>query len=103
MKRNVAIILTLVAVLLCGCPGLASCVISAYSMTTTPDKIIEAMQNAGFDSAMISQMQQSANMTTSMWVARGFWACLALILIAIPVLVGIFTLRAAKKREAGLQ
>jgi membrane protein implicated in regulation of membrane protease activity len=77
-NRTTAIILTILAVILCGCPGLAFCVLgivplvspSAASQTTLPP-----------------------------WASLlGGW-CLAIILIAIPIVVGILTLRRPKGEE----
>jgi TRAP-type C4-dicarboxylate transport system permease small subunit len=78
-KKTVGIIATIVAVLLCGCPGLCLCLFGALTaagaMPYTTDMF--GVQNAG---------------TIPTW--WGIVAlCVALIFILIPILVGIFTLR----------
>lgn len=90
MNRTTAIILTLAAILLCGCPGLMSCVVSVYAFTLTPQNMIQLMQANGFDVTTIGSPD------TALWFGRLAWGVIALILIAIPVIVGLITLRKKK-------
>ena len=78
-KKTWAIVGTVAAILLCGCPGLSMCVISAVTLFGgMPDFI------SGYG-------------TMPGWV--GFLGlCLSVILIAIAVLVPVLTL--SKKKEA---
>ncbi len=70
-NRNTGIIATIVAVLLCGCPGLFLCLFGALT----------AAGQGTFNEAHLSP-------------TVGFTLlCVSLILILIPVVVGIFTLR----------
>jgi hypothetical protein len=78
-KKTVGIIATIVAVVLCGCPGLCLCLLGALTaagaMPYTTDMF--GVQSTG---------------TIPTW--WGIVAlCLALIFILIPILVGVFTLR----------
>ncbi len=86
-KRTVGIILTIVAVLLCGCPGLFSVLwgVIAAGVSFVPNADI----NIG----------GSSDPTTALMTGLGS-CCGGLILIAIPVAVGFFTLR--KKADASI-
>ncbi len=84
-KRTVAIIVTVIAVLLCGCPGLFS-VFWGGMMA-----VISVIPGAEIDIAGSSDPMAA--------LATGLGACCGgLIFIAIPVAVGFFTLR--KKADA---
>jgi hypothetical protein len=74
-NRTTGIIATLAAAVLCGCPGLFLCLFGAISA------VGGGTFNGPFSSGRIQPV-----------VGLGLM-CLALILIAIPVVVGIFTLR----------
>ncbi|HTX92629.1 MAG TPA: hypothetical protein VMC09_15565 [Anaerolineales bacterium] len=76
-NRTTAIILTVVAVLLCGCPGLSLCGLGVYAATGNFPDFFNGYGN--FPS----------------WVGFVFM-CLAIFFIAIPVVVGILTLRQKK-------
>jgi len=83
MKRTPAIILTLVSILLCGCPGLAVCALSAYALTPN------------------SQLLQNIGISGSSPAASIAGIVVALVLILIPIVVGIITLR--KPKAANMQ
>jgi hypothetical protein len=79
-NKTVAIIATIAAVLLCGCPGLGLCVFGA----------ITATGNMPYSVTGINGNTQTGTMPTT----YGFvFLCVALIFILIPILVGFFTLR----------
>ncbi|MBA4379581.1 MAG: hypothetical protein C0393_02650 [Anaerolinea sp.] len=78
-SKTGAIIGTIVAVLLCGCPGLSLCLFGVYAATGTMPDFYSGYGNLPG------------------WI--GFvLICLSLIFIAIPIVVGVLTLR--KKPEA---
>jgi len=79
MNRTVGIVLTIVTVLCCACPGLALCVSGAAIAAGVP----------------LSTTSITGGTTTQSYPATygiGF-ICLSIILILIPVVVGILTLR----------
>ncbi len=79
-NRTAAIIATIAAVILCGCPGLFLCVFGAVTATG----------NMPYNVTDFSGNTSTGTMATS-W---GFgMLCVALIFILIPILVGFFTLR----------
>jgi hypothetical protein len=90
MNRTTAIILTLTAILLCGCPGLISCAVSVYALTITPQALTELMQANGVDLTSVGGAD------VGIWIGRLVWGVIALVLIAIPVVVGLVTLRRKK-------
>ncbi|MGD0612468.1 MAG: hypothetical protein ABSB41_13230 [Anaerolineales bacterium] len=80
-SKTGAIIGTIVAILLCGCPGLAICL-------------------GGFIT-LFGVVPYNGNIGSSYYANVPGWAgapllCLSIILIAIPVIVGILTLRNKK-------
>ena len=78
-KRTIAIIATIAAVLLCGCPGLFLCIFGAVSAAG----IMPYTTEFGGSSS-----------TGTMPASWGYaMLCVALIFILIPILVGFFTLR----------
>jgi hypothetical protein len=79
-NRTAAIIATVAAVLLCGCPGLFICVFGA----------VTASGNMPYNTTDFSGNSTSGIMPTSWGIAM---LCVALIFILIPILVGFFTLR----------
>ncbi len=83
MSRTTAIVLTVVSALCCGLPGLFGCAYGAFVsvMSNNPDF------RTGFES---TSNGISADSILPMGI--GFM-CVSLILIAIPILVGFFTLR----------
>jgi uncharacterized membrane protein len=78
-KRTIGIIATIATALLCGCPGLFLCAFGAWGATGTLPYTTE-----------VNGMNGSGMLPPTV----GFVVlCLALILIAIPIIVGIVTLR----------
>ncbi len=74
-KKTTGIIATVAAVLLCGCPGIFLCLFGAIS---------------AFGGGTYNLGSQSGNVSPTV----GFvLMCLSVILVAIPIVVGIFTLR----------
>ena len=82
-NKNTGIIATIVAVLLCGCPGLFLCIFGA----------VTAAGNMPYNTE-VNGVSNSGMLPSSYGVAM---LCFALIFILIPVGVGFFTLR--KKPE----
>lgn len=85
-KKTGGIIATIVAVLLCGCPGLCLCLFGAWAATGTMPYTVESTGYGGYT---------GTGMVSSYLGFVGL--CLALIFIAIPIVVGVLTLR--KKPE----
>jgi hypothetical protein len=86
MKRNTAVILTVVAALLCGCPGLFGLCWGALSA------IISFIPGAQID------IGGSSNPQTALWTGLGT-LCGGIIFIAIPIVIGVVTLRKKKEPE----
>lgn len=84
-KKTIGIIATVAAVLLCGCPGLGSL---CYGLTTTVASFIPGAEIDIFGS-------NDPGSATTMGIVT---LCVGIIFIAIPIVVGIVTLR--KKPEA---
>jgi hypothetical protein len=85
-KRTTGIILTVVSVLLCGCPGLCLCLFGAFTATG----------NMPYETTLNDYVETG---TLPSWA--GFvMLCLAVIFVAIPIVVGVVTLR--KKPESNL-
>ena len=84
-KNTGAIIGTVVAALLCGCPGLAGMCWGAVSA------IVSFVPGADID------LGGSSDPTTALLVGLGS-VCAGIIFVAIPVVIGIVTLR--KKKPA---
>ena len=80
-NRNTGIIATIASALLCGCPGLFFCIFGAVT-------------SMGLTTAELNGIQGS-NLPASYGYAM---LCGALVLILIPVVIGVVTLR--KKPEA---
>ncbi len=83
MKRNTAVILTVVAALLCGCPGLFGMCWGALSA------IVSFIPGAQID------IGGSSNPQTALWTGLGT-LCGGIIFIAIPIVIGVVTLRKKK-------
>ncbi len=84
MNRTTATILTVATALLCGCPGLFVCafgVVTAFGLMPYTSEI----------------MGTTSSGVTPSWLGYA-GLCLGLILIGIPIIVGIVTLR--KKKTA---
>ncbi len=84
-NRKVGIIVTIVAIVLCGCPGLFSVLWGLIA------SIVSFVPNADIN------IGGSSDPTTALMTGLGA-CCGGLIFIAIPIAVGFFTLR--KKAEA---
>jgi hypothetical protein len=84
MNRNTSIILTVATALLCGCPGLFLCIFG----------VVAATGQLPYTTTLNGVSGQGVVPTTYGFVML----CLALIFIAIPVVVGVVTLR--RKPEA---
>jgi len=79
-KKTTGIIATVATALLCGCPGLCMCLFGATSVFASmiPGAEIDVMGSSDPAAA------------TTMGIVT---LCLSVIFIAIPILVGFFTLR----------
>ncbi len=86
-KKTGAIIGTVVAAVLCGCPGLAALCWGALSA------IISFIPNADIN------IGGSQDPNTAFFVGIGT-LCGGLIFIAIPIVIGVLTLRKKKSAEA---
>ena len=89
MTRTTAMISTLAASLLCGLPGLSMLALFAYSSMVNPQQAV-----------MMAGGRSSVDTGASMGVAQAAFILAGLILIAIPVVVGILTLRLGKEQTA---
>jgi hypothetical protein len=78
-NRTKGIIATAAAVILCGCPGLFLCIFGAFT----------ASGNMPFN----TELNGVTNSGTLPPTAGYVLLCLALIFVAIPVVVGLLTLR----------
>ena len=83
-NRKVGIIITIIAVVLCGCPGLFSVFWGLIA------SVVSFVPNADIN------IGGSSDPTTALVTGLGS-CCLGLVFIAIPIAVGFFTLR--KKAE----
>jgi len=84
-SKTGGIIGTLAAVLLCGCPGLFLCIFGI--ITATGNMPFETEFNNIYNTGM-----------TPSWLGYVF-LCAALFMIAIPIVVGIMTLRDKKPKK----
>lgn len=87
-NRNTGMIATIASVLLCGCPGLFLCFFGATS--------VFASMVPGADINVGGSNDPAA--ATTMGIAS---LCGSLILIAIPIVVGVLTLRKKPQMPAG--
>ena len=83
MNRNTAMILTIAAAVLCGCPGIFLCGFGAWTATGNMPytTTVNGVSNQGMLPSSVGFVM----------------LCMALIFIAIPIVVGVVTLR--KKPE----
>jgi len=88
MNKTVAIILTLVSILLCGCPGILMFFSFIYTFFVTPDQ--------AFIAAGVTP--PSGDLTLYIWGSRLIMLVVTVALILIPIIVGLVTLR--RKRQA---
>jgi hypothetical protein len=80
MNRTTAIIITIATAVLCGCPGLSVCIGGAWS---------------GLSPVMLGTVGGSSEAMMTAILTAVASVCGGIILIAIPVAVGFFTLRNA--------
>ncbi len=85
MNRTTAIILTVATALLCGCPGIFVCLGGVLTAVGTP--------------YATDLMGTTSSGSSGTWYGVG-GICGGLILIAIPIVIGILTLR--KKKPADM-
>lgn len=86
MNRTTAIIVTAASVLLCGCPGFALAALGVM---------------AAFGSQMPEVMAQNAGTPQEALLGAGMFVCFGGILILIPVVVGMLSLRNARPDDGG--
>jgi len=92
-KKTGGIVATIVAVLLCGCPGLCLCLIGAITAAGRMPLTSDFPYTSDFGNPY-SEMAPSY---------LGFvLLCLALIFIAIPIVVGVLTLRNKPGKPASI-
>ncbi len=89
-NRTIAITLTIVTVLCCGCPGLSSCLMFFYSLSMTGQQAFAA-------SGMPATPGMDLN--AAMWLTRGMFLLGGLVLIAIPLAVGLITFRRSAQQS----
>jgi hypothetical protein len=87
MNKTVAIVLTLVSILLCGCPGIVVFISIIYSFFITP---LDAINATGMTAP-------SGDLTLYMWGGRLLMLVVTIVLVLIPVVVGVVTLRRKKQ------
>jgi hypothetical protein len=85
-------ILTIASIVLCGCPGLASCAFSIMFFSFTPQSLIDMAQQYG-----VEYTQNLADTGTGLWTLRIGLGLVALVLIAIPIIIGLITLRRSNR------
>jgi hypothetical protein len=87
MNRTTAIIITVVTSVFCGCPGLGTCLWG----------VIFGIGGA-FGTGTVTVNGATQPMDPTMGILTGLGAvCGGIILIAIPIVVGVLTLRNAKQ------
>jgi hypothetical protein len=84
MNRTTAIVITVVSALLCACPGLALIALGAM---------------AAFGSQVPEVMAQNTNTPEEVLLGSGMFICFGAVLILIPVIVGVLSIRFAKPSE----
>lgn len=87
MNRTTAIVITVVSALLCGCPGLVLLGIGAL---------------AAFGSQVPDVMAQNANTPQEVLLGSLMFICFGVVLLLIPVIVGVLSIRYAKPAETSL-
>jgi len=91
MSRKLAIILTVVAVILCGCPGIASLALAALA---TSQNVVDAAQQSGVDINIYGGVDGATLAVRLVFIA------VALVLIAIPVIIGLVTFFISRKKAS---
>jgi hypothetical protein len=92
MKKNVAIILIIVAVVLCSCPALLGGIYS-LSILSSPELIPMAIANGGMS-------KDPRIIDASLMIYRVLSGCVICLGVIIPVVVGVITFRMTRKNEA---
>lgn len=87
MNRTTAIIITVVSALLCGCPGVA---LGALGIM------------AAFGSQMPEVMAQNPGTPQEALFGAGMFICFGAVLILIPIIVGVLSIRMAKPDEPSI-
>jgi hypothetical protein len=87
MNKTTAIIITIVTVFLCGCPGLALAGVGALAV---------------FGSQVPEVMAQNASTPQDVLLGSGVFICFGGLMILIPVIVGFLSIRYAKPSEPGM-
>ena len=90
-KKTVGIIATILAVLLCGCPGLCLFLFGAIAATGQMPYTSNFPYTSDFGNPYSKTVPSYLGFTG---------LCLALIFIAIPIVVGVLTLRNNPKKAA---
>jgi hypothetical protein len=96
MKKSVAIVLIIVAVVLCSCPALVAG-IGSVSSGSSPEIIATALVDSQSATGMAPPTTDPGTIANLAKVSGGCLICLGLI---IPLVVGVVTLRMANKKEA---
>lgn len=87
-NRTTAIILTVVSVLLCGCPGIGACIFGALIAAQVP----------------FTTTVNGYSSTQPLPIGYGIGLiCLAVIFVVIPIVVGVLTLRKKKVKDAQVE
>jgi hypothetical protein len=84
MNKTTAIIITVVSALLCGCPGLALAGLGVM---------------AALGSQMPEVMAQNPSNPQDALMGAGMFICFGSVLILIPIIVGVLSIRYAKPNE----
>ena len=87
MNRTTAIVITVVTVLLCGCPGLVLVILGVL---------------AAIGAQLPEVMAQNAYAPQDVLIGAVMYLCFGGVLILIPVLVGFLSIRYAKPSEPGI-
>ena len=87
MNRTTAIVITVVTVLLCGCPGLALAALGVMAV---------------FGSQMPEVMAQNPSTPEEALLGAGMFICIGAVLVLIPVIAGILSFRYARSAEPGI-
>jgi hypothetical protein len=97
MKKSMAIVLIVVAVVLCACPSLFFGG-GTFFLSASPGGIATAMANSQQVTGIIVPQSDMGAAVALSKVFAGGTICLGL---AVPVVVGLITLRMARKKAAG--
>ena len=87
MNKTVAIILTVVSVILCGCPGIVMFFSLIYSFFVSPDQAFNA----------VGVIPPSGDLSLYIWGSRILMLVVTVVLVLIPIVVGLLTLRRRKQ------